>query len=116
MKLALAFALALLSAPVMAADEHAGHAAAPASDATAAYMKTMGDMHGPMMEGMKDADPDVAFVKGMIPHHQGAIDMANVVLKYGKDPYVKQWAQQIIATQAAEIDQMKAWLQAHEAK
>lgn len=36
--------------------------------------------HGSMTEGMQHRDPDAAFMQGMIPHHQGAIDMAEVVL------------------------------------
>lgn len=48
----------------------------------------------------------------MIPHHQGAIDMSAVVLKYGADPEIKALAEHIIASQQPEIDQMNAWLKA----
>ena len=52
-------------------------------------------MHGPTMEGMKAGDADVAFVKGVIPHHQGAIDMAKVALQYDKDAETRKWAEEI---------------------
>jgi uncharacterized protein (DUF305 family) len=55
------------------------------SPATKAYMEAAERMHGPMMEGIQPSDPDIAFVRGMIAHHQGAIDMAKVVLRYGKN-------------------------------
>ena len=83
------------------------------SDATKAYMNAMRMMDGPMMQGAQAVDPDVAFVRAMIPHHQGAIDMAKAVLQYGKDERVKEWANQIIKAQEAEIAEMQDWLKQH---
>lgn len=79
-------------------------------DAAAAYAATMETMHGPMMEGMMDPNPDVAFVRGMIPHHQGAIDMSKVLLQYGSDPENRALAEHIIVEQQVEIDAMRDWL------
>jgi uncharacterized protein (DUF305 family) len=83
------------------------------SEASKAYMDAMKKMDAPMMEALQSPDPDVAFVAGMIPHHQGAIDMARAVLTYGKDEQVKAWAEQIIKAQEAEIAEMQAWLKEH---
>ncbi|WP_244488199.1 DUF305 domain-containing protein [Aureimonas sp. Leaf454] len=82
----------------------------PAGDVRAAYEATMAKMHQPMMEGMANPDPDVAFVLGMLPHHQGAVDMAEVQLRYGTDPANRELAAAIIRHQQVEIDRMKAWL------
>lgn len=92
-----------------------GMPAAPAtasaqSEATAAYLVALDKMHGPMTEGVKAADADVAFVRGMIAHHQGAIDMAVIRLKYGKDEETKKWADEVVRQQQREIDEMQAWL------
>jgi uncharacterized protein (DUF305 family) len=58
-----------------------------------------------------DADRD--FVAGMIPHHQGAVDMALVELKYGKDPAMKRLARSIVAAQRKEIALMQQWQAKH---
>lgn len=63
-----------------------------------------------MEKGMKQEDADVAFACAMIAHHQGAIDMAQVLIEYGDDPEMIELAGEIIAAQVGEIDQMKAWL------
>ena len=83
------------------------------SDAAKAYMEAMKRMDGPMMQGIQAGDADVAFVQAMIPHHQGAIDMARAVLQFGKDEQVKAWASKIITAQQAEIDAMQEWLKQH---
>ena len=80
------------------------------SEAAKAYGAAVDKMHGPMMQGIQDPDPDVAFVKSMIPHHQSAIDMARVVLQYGKDAQAKKWANDVIREQEREIAEMQAWL------
>lgn len=84
----------------------------PADAAMAAGMKAMShDMAAAPMTG----DPDHDFVAMMIPHHQGAVSMAEVELKYGKDPMLRRLAQDIIAAQEKEIAEMKAWQAAHPA-
>jgi uncharacterized protein (DUF305 family) len=64
-----------------------------------------------MDRGMKTApmtgDPDHDFAAMMIPHHQGAVDMAKVELLYGKDPVLRRLAQEIIVTQMQEIEAMR---------
>ena len=81
-----------------------------ASSVSAAYEQSMMGMHDEMMAGLQHEDPDVAFVLGMIPHHQGAIDMARIQLSAGSDPENMALAYHIIAEQQQEVDAMRAWL------
>lgn len=74
------------------------------------YANGMDDMHGEMMAGIADPVPDMAFARGMLPHHEGAVDMAKVQLKYGKDAKMRQLAQEIIDAQEPEIEQMENWI------
>jgi uncharacterized protein (DUF305 family) len=95
---------------------HGAHAAPPQasspSEATKAYSAALDKMHAPMAQAIQNPDPDIAFVKGMIPHHQSAVDMAKVVLQYGKDEQAKKWATDVIREQEREIGEMRAWLKA----
>ena len=77
-------------------------------DMDVAMKKMDHDMATPM-NGNVDHD----FVTMMIPHHQGAIDMAKGELLYGKDPEMRRLAQEIITDQQSEIDLMNRWLKKH---
>ena len=124
-------ALALLATPVLAEpaapDPNAGHDAhqhqAPAdagaapkpemTEATKAYEEAMQKMHKSMSIPLT-GDVDVDFVRGMIPHHQGAIDQAEVLLKYSKNLRLRRLAGGIIAAQRREIRFMQNWLKEHD--
>ena len=73
-------------------------------------------LNGIMMKMRQDmamtftGNPDIDFVKGMIPHHLAAVDMAKTVLAFGKDPDVKKVAEGVIKAQESEITWMKEWL------
>lgn len=62
-----------------------------------------------MLEGKTGDDFDAAFIEGMIPHHQGAIDMARMALRSAKHAEIKRMANDIISAQQREIDTMKQW-------
>lgn len=91
---------------------HSGHSGESPSggSAQADYAAAMERMHGPMMQGIANPDPDVAFVLGMLPHHRGAIDMARIELRYGKDEFARKMAEAVIAAQEGEVAEMEAWL------
>jgi uncharacterized protein (DUF305 family) len=140
MKLSIPTTLILLAltGPVFAQSSHQGHGAAPATgaapmgmgmmnmDSMQTMMKTMmpaagdaastKDFKAADMKMMHDmavpytGNPDVDFRAKMIPHHQGAIDMAKVALAHAKDETTKAMAAQIIKDQEREIAEMREWL------
>ena len=78
----------------------------------AASTKTFKKVHMKMMREMTvpyTGNSDVDFVRGMIPHHQGAISMARVELKYGKGPENRKLAEAIIKAQEKDVMEMLAW-------
>lgn len=94
--------------------EEAGAAAEPELNAAqAAYADVNMRMHSDM--ATIDPDADVAFMQGMLAHHIGAVEMAEVMLEHGEDAEARALAKDIIAAQQPEIDQMTAWLAARDA-
>lgn len=98
------------------AQGHQGHgshgAATPAatdSAATKDYKAANDKMHKEMGIAFS-GDADVDFARGMIPHHQGAVDMAKVVLAHGKDPELRKLAEGVITEQEKEIAFLRDWL------
>lgn len=116
MRFAILAAALVAATPVFSQDAgHAGHAMpAPAAEGPAA--QALSAVNDSMMQDMTIAftgNPDRDFILMMIPHHQGAIDMARVQLEYGQDPAIRKLAEEIIAAQEIEIAEMKAWLEAN---
>jgi uncharacterized protein (DUF305 family) len=84
------------------------------SEADRGYMEGMQKMQETMMNTEMTGDPTGDFVRMMIPHHQSAIDMAEVLLKQDKvDPKIKAIARDIIKSQKKEIDEFQKWLSKH---
>ncbi len=87
----------------------------PMSPAIQAYQDAMKKMMD-AMNGPYTGDADRDFATHMIPHHQGATDMAQIELTYGTDPKMRKLAADVVAAQKREIAGMQAWLVAHPAR
>ncbi len=101
------------SMPAMSMSSSTGAGSGPSTQAFKdADRKMMKDMSAPSYTGGADKD----FVAHMIPHHKGAVGMAQVELKYGKDPDMKRLARNIVRAQDEEIAYMTKWQAKHGAK
>lgn len=80
--------------------------------ATTAFRAANAQMHTDM-DISYTGDADIDFIKNMIPHHQGAVAMAKIILANGTDPEVRKLAEGVIAAQESEIAWMQDWLAAH---
>ena len=101
--------VAITPALAMAQD----NTAATTSDAGQAFKDANQKMMDDMMGMQPSGDPDMDFTMMMIPHHQGAVDMAKIELKYGKDKALRAMAKKIVVSQEKEIAEMKAWQAKH---
>ena len=84
------------------------------SEAYSGYMNAMKTMQHQMMQMEMTGDPSGDFARMMIPHHQSAIDMADVLLaEKSIDPELKKMAEKMKADQKREIEELRKWLEAH---
>lgn len=114
MRSAILLATLLVAAPAAAQMEGHEHHAMPA-EAPSPAAKALQDADARMMQAMMavpyTGDIDTDFRAHMIPHHQGAIDMARAVLDHSQDPDTRALAEAIIREQEREVAEMRKWLE-----
>ncbi len=106
--------------PAVAGDGHhhpTGHPDAKTAASDSAATKAFRDANARMHREMDiryTNNVDVDFVRGMIPHHRGAVEMAKIAREHSKDPEIRKLAEEIIKAQDIEIAQMEAFLKRKE--
>jgi uncharacterized protein (DUF305 family) len=96
-----------------AAVDHSAHGSSKPKGDTGPSSLAYHAINAKMHEGMDitfTGNADIDFVRGMIPHHQGAVDMAKTVIAFGKDPQIRKLAEEIVKAQETEIALMQTWL------
>lgn len=111
---AVLLALNLIAVPALAEDtmDHSKMDHASMNHGDSPFAAVNADMHK-AMDIAFTGDIDKDFVRSMIPHHEGAVAMAKIVLQQGKDPEIRALADAIVKAQETEIAQMKDWLAQH---
>ena len=104
----------LICALVLALAIPAGRTTAQGTSGDSPFMARM-ELSMKVMDRSMDSAPmngdaDHDFASMMIPHHEGAIEMAKAELSFGKDPVMRRLAQEILVDQKSEIDAMNLWL------
>jgi hypothetical protein len=108
-----ALSLGLVLTASLALAQHSSHGPSVPGSRDTPATQGFKAAHGAMMRAMAvpyTGDPDVDFRLQMIPHHQGAIAMAQVALVHATDPWTRQLAEAVIVEQQREIAEMEAWL------
>jgi uncharacterized protein (DUF305 family) len=109
-----AMAMFLAIGAARAADSPPPAMAMPAAPAGAGeMMAAMARMSAAMAAAPMTGNPDHDFAAMMVPHHQGAIDMAIFELDHGRDPKMRKLAASIVKAQENEIETMQVWLAQH---
>lgn len=106
----------LLAAPAAFAQTGAATATAqsmPMTSEQQAMMQTMEKMNRDMMAGMHVPGPDQSFAAMLLPHHQGAVEMAQAYLKGGKDPELRRMAEKTVTDQEKDILELREWQAKH---